>query len=125
MPLRPYEETHICKSHYDCPHVDYYCPDDPTGNDPFWIKYCRMQLGEGRKCKSDYECRADMLCNTIEIPAPRCRRIFSLPLGHVAKEDKLCVTGWTNKNKVCTYFWHIDSTRFDLMATFCFLDRGN
>jgi len=103
MPLRPYEETHICKSHYDCPHVDYYCPDDPTGNDPFWIKYCRMQLGEGRKCKSDYECRADMLCNTIEIPAPRCRRIFSLPLGHVAKEDKLCVTGWTNKNKVCTY----------------------
>mmetsp|Transcript_19939 Transcript_19939/g.50282 ORF Transcript_19939/g.50282 Transcript_19939/m.50282 type:complete len:1103 (+) Transcript_19939:205-3513(+) len=103
MPLRPYEETHICKSHFDCPHVNYYCPDDPTGNDPFWIKYCRMQLDEGRKCSSDLECRTDMLCNTIEVPAPRCRRIFSLPLGHLAKDDRLCITGWTNKNRVCTY----------------------
>ncbi|CAD7974952.1 unnamed protein product [Amoebophrya sp. A25] len=103
MPLRPYEETHICKSHLDCPHVDYFCPDDPTGNDPFWIKYCRMQLGEGRKCTSDLECQSDMLCNTIEVPAPRCRRLFSMPLGWRAKEDRLCVTGWTNKNRVCTY----------------------
>lgn len=44
-----------------------------------------------------------MKCNTLEIPSPRCRRIFNLPLGHVAVHPHLCVTGWTNLNNVCTY----------------------
>lgn len=76
---------------------------DPTGADPFWIKYCRLALDEGRKCTEDLECQADLRCNTLEVPSPRCRKLFSLPLGHVAKHPYLCVSGWTNLNNVCTY----------------------
>ena len=103
VPLQPGNEKHLCDSHYDCPHLNYFCPPDPTGNDKGWFQYCRRQLEEGRKCNSDIECQSDMKCNEAEVPSPRCRRLFSLPLGHLASHDYLCQTGWRNLQSVCVY----------------------
>lgn len=103
LPYKPYEETHMCEVHHDCPHINYYCPKDPTGVDSFWIQYCRKAKGENRKCTHDDECQTDMLCNLMDSPSPRCRRYFSLPLGHRAHSPLLCTTLWTNNNNVCTY----------------------
>lgn len=44
-----------------------------------------------------------MLCNTLEIPSPRCRKLFALPLGHVAKDPRLCVSAWTNSLSACSF----------------------
>jgi len=102
--MQPYGEEHLCSSDLDCPHRNYYCAEDPTGGgDKYWIQYCRRQLEEGRKCNADRECQADMLCNALEIPSPRCRKLFSLPLGHLAKDPRLCVSAWTNNLNVCAF----------------------
>eukprot|EP00747_Dinoflagellata_sp_TGD_P162280 gnl/TRDRNA2_/TRDRNA2_179711_c0_seq1.p1 gnl/TRDRNA2_/TRDRNA2_179711_c0~~gnl/TRDRNA2_/TRDRNA2_179711_c0_seq1.p1 ORF type:complete len:685 (+),score=101.30 gnl/TRDRNA2_/TRDRNA2_179711_c0_seq1:103-2055(+) len=101
QPLQPYNVDHLCEVDEDCPHLNYYCPADPTGGENiYWDQYCRQQKVEGSPCKENRECGPDLLCNTQE-PGPRCRRLFSLPVGSPAKEDHLCATGWTDRNSLC------------------------
>ncbi|EER01543.1 hypothetical protein Pmar_PMAR000233, partial [Perkinsus marinus ATCC 50983] len=57
----------LCTIDMDCPHVGYYCPDDPTnGEDPYWRKVCVSQKSEGEACEGDRECQPDCRCNTHE-----------------------------------------------------------
>jgi len=107
--LQPYNAGHPCSTDLDCPHVGYYCPDDPTdpdptdenpGEDPYWRKYCRRQLEPLAKCSEDRECQPGTLCNTLERPG-RCRALFSLDVGMVAKHPHLCNLGYTDANDKC------------------------
>merc|ERR1719482_763161 len=99
--LAPYNADHLCATDYDCPHVGYYCPDDPTkGEDPYFKKFCRRQLSVGDKCTEDRECYPGTLCNDVERP-PRCRGYFSIEKGEKAKDSNLCISGWTDKYDNC------------------------
>jgi len=101
QPLQPYNMNHTCESDFDCPHLGYYCPEDPTGGeDIYWVQYCREQKQENEVCQSDRQCGPDMLCNTAE-PRPRCRRRFSLDIGTSAKDDTLCAFGWRDRLNKC------------------------
>ncbi|CAD7962019.1 unnamed protein product [Amoebophrya sp. A120] len=101
-PLQPYNELHRCKHHLDCPHVGYYCPPDMTGLDGFYLRYCRKQLSVNSKCQFDFECEELTLCNKAEhLSIGKCRRLFSLPLGHTSSDKDLCQSGYMNQNFVC------------------------
>jgi hypothetical protein len=101
QPLQPYNPNQTCSTDLDCPHLNYYCPADPTGgNNTYWVSYCRRQLEEGLTCTEHKECLPDLRCNTEE-PQPRCRRYFSLPLGTPAAEDVLCKYGWRDRDSKC------------------------
>jgi hypothetical protein len=100
-PKQPYNANHTCISDYDCPHLNYYCPMDPTnGSNPFWIQYCRRQRSEGMTCAESRECEPDLQCNTAE-PQPRCRRLFSLEEGSMAAKDYFCTFGWRDRDGLC------------------------
>lgn len=105
--LQPYNPDHPCSTDLDCPHVGYYCPDDPTtnmttgiGEDPYFVKFCRRQRNQGDKCTQDRECYPGTVCNDVERP-PRCRAYFSIERGGHAKDPHLCITGWTDKHHAC------------------------
>merc|ERR550514_1068238 len=101
QPLQPYNENHTCEEDFDCPHIGYYCPEDPTdGEDPYFVKYCRRQKEVGDKCVADRECSAMARCNTGDKPS-RCRGLFSLRIGSPAVDPALCILGWTDKYNVC------------------------
>lgn len=101
MPFQPYNPNQTCSSDYDCPHLGYYCPEDPTGGqDPYWVQYCRLQRTEGMTCQADRECGPSLRCNTAE-PQSRCRTLFSLPTGSVAASDELCMFGWRDLSNKC------------------------
>eukprot|EP00929_Paragymnodinium_shiwhaense_P007312 TRINITY_DN111233_c0_g1_i1.p1 TRINITY_DN111233_c0_g1~~TRINITY_DN111233_c0_g1_i1.p1 ORF type:complete len:693 (+),score=98.98 TRINITY_DN111233_c0_g1_i1:43-2079(+) len=98
---QPYNVNHTCESDYDCPHLNYYCPTDPTnGSNPFFIQYCRRQKGEGMTCQEDRECEPEYRCNTAEAQ-PRCRRLFSLEQGAPAADDVFCTHGWRDRTGLC------------------------
>eukprot|EP00928_Gymnodinium_smaydae_P026904 TRINITY_DN20977_c0_g6_i1.p1 TRINITY_DN20977_c0_g6~~TRINITY_DN20977_c0_g6_i1.p1 ORF type:complete len:592 (-),score=23.80 TRINITY_DN20977_c0_g6_i1:153-1928(-) len=100
-PLQPYNESHACSSDYDCPHVGYYCPADPTdGADPYWVQVCRRQKSEGMTCLADRECEPGTRCNSGE-PRPRCRKLFSLDVGVPADDDALCTFAWRSIDGKC------------------------
>merc|ERR1719159_2068084 len=89
QPLQPYNASHLCEHDDDCAHKGYYCPEDATGDqNPYWVQYCRQQKTEGEMCLADRECLPDHRCNLAE-SAPRCRRLFSLPIGEYASEQYL------------------------------------
>eukprot|EP00928_Gymnodinium_smaydae_P071051 TRINITY_DN54732_c0_g1_i1.p1 TRINITY_DN54732_c0_g1~~TRINITY_DN54732_c0_g1_i1.p1 ORF type:complete len:800 (-),score=141.63 TRINITY_DN54732_c0_g1_i1:105-2411(-) len=101
MPKQPYNANHTCESDFDCPHMGYYCPKDPTGGEnPYWIQYCRKQRSVGMTCTEDRECAPDLRCNSGE-PQPRCRRLFSLEAGSPSNHDELCTLGWRDRNNKC------------------------
>jgi len=101
QPLQPYNSSHLCQSDLDCPHMGFYCPEDPTGGEnPYWITFCREQRGEGMTCAKDRECGPDMRCNIAE-GQPRCRRLFSLDLGSPGAVDELCMSGWRDRDMLC------------------------
>lgn len=101
QPLQPYNMNHTCESDFDCPHLGYYCPADPTGGeDIYWVQYCRVQKQENEVCKEDRQCQPNMRCNTAE-PRPRCRRLFSLDIGTPAKMDALCSFAWRDRYNKC------------------------
>mmetsp|Transcript_30356 Transcript_30356/g.69856 ORF Transcript_30356/g.69856 Transcript_30356/m.69856 type:complete len:694 (+) Transcript_30356:70-2151(+) len=99
--LEPYNPDHLCESDLDCPHLGYYCPRDPTdGQNQFWVNYCREQRVEGMTCEQDRECLPTMRCNTAE-PQARCRELFSLEIGSLARSDNLCRLGWRDRYSKC------------------------
>mmetsp|Transcript_132887 Transcript_132887/g.384214 ORF Transcript_132887/g.384214 Transcript_132887/m.384214 type:complete len:630 (-) Transcript_132887:58-1947(-) len=101
QPFQPYNPNQTCTGDLDCPHIGYYCPRDPTGGEnQFWVQYCREQGGEMMTCNADRECKPDLRCNTAE-PQPRCRRLFSLPIGAPAAADILCEHGWRDRSSKC------------------------
>lgn len=101
LPKQPYNSKHECLSDHDCPHLGFYCPTDPTGGaNPYWIQYCRRQRSVGMVCAEDRECEPDLQCNTAE-PQPRCRKLFSLEVGALAKADELCSRGWRDRDDKC------------------------
>jgi len=101
QPLQPYNQNLTCELDVDCPHLGYYCPEDPTGGENvYWVQYCRRQKSDGNTCKSDRQCAPDTLCNTAE-PQTKCRRYFSLPVGTPSKDDTLCSTGWRDRFGKC------------------------
>lgn len=101
QPLQPYNPNQTCSTDLDCPHLNYYCPSDPTGGEnQYWINYCRRQREEGITCLEDRECLPDLRCNLAE-PQPRCRRYFSLDLGTPAAYDTLCKYGWRDIDSNC------------------------
>lgn len=101
QPFQPYNPNQTCASDYDCPHLNYYCPPDPTGGqNQYWVQYCRQQRDEGMTCSEDRECKPHLLCNSGE-GQPRCRRLFSLDLGNPADRDILCRLGWRDRNGLC------------------------
>jgi len=101
MPFQPYNANQTCVDDYDCPHLGFYCPSDPTGGqNPYWVQYCRAQRDEGMTCSEDRECKPEMRCNTGEA-LPRCRRLFSLDIGAPAAEDIFCMFGWRDRNGKC------------------------
>jgi hypothetical protein len=98
---QPYNPDMKCDTHFDCPHIGFYCPADPTGGiNPYWIKYCRKQRSEGMTCSEDMECQPELRCNTAE-PQARCRMLFSLEEGALASHDMFCVHGWRDMNDKC------------------------
>jgi hypothetical protein len=98
---QPYNPNMKCDSDYDCPHIGFYCPVDPTGGiNPYWIQYCRKQREEGMTCADDRECMPEARCNKAE-PQPRCRRLFSLIEGSLASDDTFCEHGWRDMNDKC------------------------
>lgn len=100
-PKQPYNPDQTCDDDLDCPWQGYYCPSDPTGGEnPYWIKYCREQRGEGMTCSEDRECMPDTRCNVGE-GQPRCRRLFSLPFGAKSSLDYLCSLGWRDREDKC------------------------
>eukprot|EP00927_Polykrikos_kofoidii_P054864 TRINITY_DN49214_c0_g1_i1.p1 TRINITY_DN49214_c0_g1~~TRINITY_DN49214_c0_g1_i1.p1 ORF type:complete len:665 (-),score=70.40 TRINITY_DN49214_c0_g1_i1:231-2225(-) len=100
-PKQPYNAAHLCDNDYDCPHLNHFCPKDPTGDkNPYWIQYCRRQREEGATCSEDRECQPVSRCNLAE-PQPRCRRLFSLPDGSIAYDDLFCSSGWRDRNNKC------------------------
>jgi len=101
QPKQPYNANHTCEADEDCPHLNYYCPRDPTGGEnPYWVQYCRAQRSEGMTCAEDRECAPELRCNHAE-PQPRCRRFFSLAEGMPAADDMLCAFGWRDRNNDC------------------------
>eukprot|EP00933_Yihiella_yeosuensis_P054342 TRINITY_DN5275_c2_g1_i1.p1 TRINITY_DN5275_c2_g1~~TRINITY_DN5275_c2_g1_i1.p1 ORF type:complete len:661 (-),score=93.27 TRINITY_DN5275_c2_g1_i1:162-2054(-) len=101
MPYQPYNANQTCVNDFDCPHLGFYCPSDPTGGqNPYWVQYCRAQRAEGMTCSEDRECQPDSRCNTAE-PQPRCRQLFSLPIGTPADNDELCQFGWRDLSRKC------------------------
>jgi len=101
QPLQPYNQNLTCEVDYDCPHLGYYCPADPTGGENiYWVQYCRRQKQKDETCQEDRQCYPDTLCNTAE-PQPRCRRYFSLKIGTPAKDDTLCSLGWRDRFGKC------------------------
>mmetsp|Transcript_10548 Transcript_10548/g.18778 ORF Transcript_10548/g.18778 Transcript_10548/m.18778 type:complete len:644 (-) Transcript_10548:54-1985(-) len=101
MPFQPYNANQTCVDDYDCPHLGFYCPSDPTGGqNPYWVQYCRAQRDEGMTCSEDRECKPDMRCNTGEALA-RCRRLFSLDIGDPAAADFFCMFGWRDRDGKC------------------------
>jgi len=101
QPKQPYNANHTCEHDFDCPHLNYYCPKDPTGGaNKYWIQYCRRQREEGQTCSEDRECEPQLRCNGAEAQK-RCRRLFSLPIGAPAISDTLCELGWRGKDQKC------------------------
>ncbi|CAK9107960.1 Dickkopf_N domain-containing protein [Durusdinium trenchii] len=101
MPFQPYNANQTCESDYDCPHLGFYCPSDPTGGqNPYWVQYCRAQRSEGMTCAEDRECEPGLRCNVGE-PQPRCRKLFSLKIGALAAEDVFCEFGWRDRDGKC------------------------
>eukprot|EP00931_Biecheleriopsis_adriatica_P086783 TRINITY_DN61374_c0_g1_i1.p1 TRINITY_DN61374_c0_g1~~TRINITY_DN61374_c0_g1_i1.p1 ORF type:complete len:649 (-),score=96.69 TRINITY_DN61374_c0_g1_i1:131-2077(-) len=101
MPFQPYNANQTCVNDFDCPHLGFYCPSDPTGGqNPYWVQYCRKQRSEGMPCDEDRECEPDMRCNTGE-PQPRCRKLFSLDIGAPAARDEFCQFGWRDRDGKC------------------------
>lgn len=101
QPLQPYNANLTCANDFDCPHLGYYCPADPTGGENiYWVQYCRRQKQKDETCKEDRECSPDTRCNTAE-PQPRCRRYFSLDIGIPSKDDTLCALGWRDRFNKC------------------------
>jgi len=99
--FQPYNVNHTCTSDYDCPHIGFYCPSDPTGGaNQYWIQYCRQQGDAAMTCDEDRECKPDLRCNTAESPS-RCRRLFSLDIGALASVDELCKHGWRDRDFKC------------------------
>jgi len=101
QPLQPYNENQTCATDYDCPHIGYYCPVDPTGGEnPYWVQYCRRQREVGEKCAEDRECLPELRCNTAD-KTPRCARLFSLEVGKPAIVPELCIWNWNDKHEIC------------------------
>jgi len=101
MPFQPYNANQTCESDFDCPHLGFYCPSDPTGGqNPYWVQYCRSQRSEGMTCAEDRECEPGLRCNVGE-PQPRCRKLFSLKIGALAAEDVFCEFGWRDRDGKC------------------------
>merc|ERR1740138_1388938 len=64
QPLQPYNPNQTCSTDLDCPHLNYYCPADPTGGEnQYWVNYCRRQREEGLTCTQHNECLPDLRCN--------------------------------------------------------------
>jgi len=101
QPFQPYNPSMNCSSDYDCPHLGFYCPVDPTGGlNPYWVRYCRHQREDGMTCSEDRECKPELRCNKGE-PQPRCRRLFSLEIGKPSNRDELCIFGWRDRDGKC------------------------
>jgi len=101
QPLQPYNQNLTCATDFDCPHLGYYCPADPTGGENiYWVQYCRRQKQMDETCNEDRQCFPNTLCNNAEAQ-PRCRRYFSLDLGTPSKDDALCALGWRDRFGKC------------------------
>jgi len=101
QPLQPHNQNLACKADYECPHLGYYCPAEPTGGENiYWVQKCRRQKQKDETCHEDRQCSPDTLCNTAE-SQPRCRRYFSLQIGTPATDNTLCSLGWRDSFGKC------------------------
>ena len=106
-----------CETDLDCHHLGFYCPDDPSkGADPFFQKICRPQKSDGQTCSSDSECDPFSRCNfVVGVQSEKglggagqqnqkgiCKKLFSLYDGELASVGELCVSGYADKNSMCS-----------------------
>ena len=74
-----------CKKHYQCGQSSACRPSDST---------CQPLLKEGEACDSDYECDFNLACGD-----GKCQKMFSLEVGAVSDNWKLCKSGISYKYK--------------------------
>ena len=74
-----------CKKHYQCGQFSACRPSDST---------CQPLLKEGDSCDSDYDCGFNLACGD-----GKCQKMFSLEVGAVSDNWKLCKSGISYKYK--------------------------
>jgi hypothetical protein len=90
-------QDELCIRHEDCA-LGMYCPSDPSGGqDPYFVRNCKLQKGEDETCTGGFDCKPGFACNQGV-----CKRLFFLPVGVSSESPDLCQSGQVDySGKLC------------------------
>ena len=90
----------MCRDHRDCD-LGNRCEKDSTASKSVTRNRCIKVLKEFDSCSDDNDCQTQLVCATAQSGKMQCLKPYSLNLGEISKDGRLCKSGAINAKGKC------------------------